>query len=510
MIDPAEKTEDKVVTILIEDKKLSLVTEDTIAREDMDLVVDADKGVLMGRLKLGESSSFMIFAEDPREDFKVMLDTNKYAVFAIHEGEIYRNNLTIKDDTAPDENVKKSNWLAYTPPPMIVPTNYQDSSRWNRWETKYISGIFTGALALDRTNWLAQDAGSEQLHGDLGADEGGEIRALRVAVLGTLNFTNPWIYSFSAASNAFDKGFEEQDLDAIVLYDYRIDVPSSENTTISIGKQKEPISMERLMPMVFEPMQERSAVSDALLPARNVGVVWSGRNSDPYITWAVGAFNDWLDTNQDFDESSSQFVGRFTLVPLVSQDESNLLHLGVGYRHSNGKEGFHYYTEPEMNKLPLFVNTGIYDADRTETLNLELSWRKGPFWLASEYMQSKVKNSDLNDPTFNGYHITASWILTGEMRPYNKRNGTFGNTPVAKTMHQDGIGAWELSARYSTLNLTDGVIDGGDMQIASLGINWWLNPFLGVSMNYRHIESEQDGISGSTDGVVTRILLMLE
>ena len=102
MIDPAEKTEDKVVTILIEDKKLSLVTEDPIARQDMDLVVDADKGVLMGRLKLGESASFMIFAEDPREDFKVMLDTNKYAVFAIHEGEIYRNNFTIKDDTAPD------------------------------------------------------------------------------------------------------------------------------------------------------------------------------------------------------------------------------------------------------------------------------------------------------------------------------------------------------------------------------------------------------------------------
>ena len=77
-------------------------------------------------------------------------------------------------------------------------------------------------------------------------------------------------------------------------------------------------------------------------------------------------------------------------------------------------------------------------------------------------------------------------------------------------MRQDGIGAWEVNGRYSTLNLTDGVIDGGDMQIASLGINWWLNPFFGVSMNYHHIESEQGGISGSTDGVVTRILLMLE
>lgn len=296
----------------------------------------------------------------------------------------------------------------------------------------------------------------------------------------------------------------------MVLYDYRIDVPSSKNTTISIGKQKEPISMDRLMPMVFEPMQERSAISDAMLPARNVGIVWSGRNADTYTTWAVGAFNDWFDTNQDFDDTASQFVGRVTWVPLVSQDESNLLHLGVGYRYSDAKEGFHYATEPEMNKLPLFVDTGIHDADRTETLNFELSLRRGPFWLASEYMQSNVKSRDLGDPSFNGYHITASWVVTGEMRPYNKRNGTFGNVPVAKTMYQDGMGAWEIGARYSTLNLTDGLIDGGNMQIASLGVNWWLTPVFCINMNYRHVESEQDGTSTTTDSVVTRILLMLE
>jgi len=510
MIDPAEKTEDRIVDILIEDKKLSLVTEDTISRENSDLVVDANKGVLIGSLKLGTPSSFMIFAKDPREDFKVMLDTNRHAVFAIHEGEVYRNNLTVMDETAPAEKVDKDNWLAYTPPAMAVPTNYQDTTRWNRWESKYISGIFTGALALDRTFGISQDTASEQLYGDLGEFEGGEIRALRAGVIGTLNFTNPWVYTFFVATNAFDKGFETEDLDTLVLYDYRIDVPSSKNTTISIGKQKEPISMERLMPMVFEPMQERSAASDALLPSRNVGLVWSGRNAETSTTWAVGAFNDWLDTNQDFDEGANQFIGRFTWVPLYSQDESNLLHLGVGYRYSDIKEGFQYSSGPEMNKLPPFVDTGMHDADRTETLNLELSWRKGPFWLASEYMQLNVKNAELDDPSFSGYHITASWIMTGEMRPYRKKNGTFGNAPVAKSMQQDGIGTWEVSARYSALDLTDGTIDGGDMQIASLGINWWLTPVFCVSMNYRHIESELGGISGSTDGVVTRILLMLE
>ncbi len=510
MIDPVDEKQDQIVEILIENKKLTLVTADPIPRQESDLVVDANRGVLMGKLLPGAPPSFMVFAKDPRDDFKVMLDTNKYAVFALYKGEIQRNYLSIKDKEAPDEKVKESGWLAYTPPSMAVPTDYQDSSKWNRWENKYTSGILTAALALDRTSWPSQNAGSESLYGDLDEYEGGEIRALRLGVMGTFNFSNPWIYNFTIATNAFDKGFELEDLDTLVLYDYRIDIPASKNTTISLGKQKEPISMERLMGMVFEPMQERSAVSDAMLPARNVGIVWSGRNAGTYTTWAVGAFNDWLDTNQDLDETASQFVGRFTWVPLVSEDESNLLHLGVGYRYSDAKEGFHYYTEPEMNKYPLFVDTGFHEADRAETVNLELSWRRGPFWLASEYMQSNVKNSELDDPSFNGYHITASWIVTGEMRPYNKTNGTFGNAPVAKTMHQDGFGAWEVGARYSELNLADGFIDGGNMQISSLGVNWWLTPFSCISMNYRHIESEQDGIRGRTDGVVTRILLMLE
>ena len=36
---------------------------------------------------------------------------------------------------------------------------------------------------------------------------------------------------------------------------------------MSIGKQKEPISGERVQSMLFNQMQERSAVSDAMMPS---------------------------------------------------------------------------------------------------------------------------------------------------------------------------------------------------------------------------------------------------
>jgi phosphate-selective porin OprO/OprP len=472
LFDPNEQADDKFVNILVRDGKLDLVTADKISRDEADLVVNAQAGIIVGKLNVGEPTSFIIFSEDPRETFEVMLDTASYATFAVHEGVVVKNQLieTVVDD--PNEEPKKSGWLAYTPPPFAMPTNYRDASKWNQWESEYVNGVFIGAMVIDRANWLTQDDASEQQWGNLNSFDGGEIRGFRVGIIGTLNFNNPWVYTFFAATNAFDKGFETEDLDAFTLFDYRIDIPFYQNSVLSIGKQKEPISMERLTGGTFLPNQERSAASAGLLPSRNVGVVWSGRKPEYFATWAAGAFNDWFDANQDFEDSATQYVGRITWAPLVSEDESNLLHLGVGFRYSDAKEGFRFRSDPEFNKSTDFVDTGFHTAGKTQTYNVELAWRNGPTFLASEYTRAMVSNSNLGDPAFDGYHVTISRILTGEIRTYNKKGGVFTGIPVAKSVYQNGLGAWELYSRYSYLDLEDSLVDGGKMQIGTVGVNW--------------------------------------
>jgi phosphate-selective porin OprO/OprP len=516
LIDPAGKVEDKVVNILISEGKLEVVTEDKISRDEADQVVNANGGFIVGKLEIGKSPSFIIFNEDPRQNFEVMLDTKTYSSFAVHDGIVIKNRLMGVRFDDPDDEPVKSGWLAYTPPPMAIPMNYQDSSKWNRFETKWVSGMFTGAIALDRMNWLSQDAVNEAQFGDLNDYDGGEIRALRFGIFGTINFEKPWVYTIAGATNAFDKGFETENKDNVTLFDWRLDIPFFKNSVMSIGKQKEPISMEKLTGMVFLPWQERSAVADALLPARNVGVVWSGNSPEKYTSWAFGVFNDWFDAGQDFSDSAGQFTGRLTWVPFKTKDESNLLHLGLGYRYSDAKEGFRFKSEPEFNKSPAFVDTAFDNnvarlpADRIETYNLELSWRKGPFWLASEYFHTAVKSPVLEDPVFDGYYVSASWALTGEMRPYNKKNGLFRPVPISRTVYQNGKGAWEIAARYSDINLTDGKVEGGNMQIGSLGLNWWLTPFFSLGVNYRYIWNNQNGLDGTSSGFTTRILLMLD
>jgi phosphate-selective porin OprO/OprP len=232
------------------------------------------------------------------------------------------------------------------------------------------------------------------------------------------------------------------------------------------------------------------------------------------VTWAGGLFNTWLDSDTSFSDSASQVIGRVTWLPFISQDESNLLHLGFGMRYTNAKNGFRYATEPEFNKSPVYVDTSVdgmpFAADSGMLYNLEGSWRKGPYWVAAEYVSNSIDAPPLGDPTFDGYHVTASWILSGEMRQYRKNNGILGPVPVAKSVYQGGWGAWEVGIRYSDLDLTDGLIDGGEMDILSLGLNWWLSPIFNVNMNYRYITLNRFGIEGTSSGIMTRVLLLME
>lgn len=268
--------------------------------------------------------------------------------------------------------------------------------------------------------------------------------------------------------------------------------------------------MERMMSMVFLSQQERSSVSDALLPSRNVGIVLNGTALGQRMAWAGGVFNDWFDAGQSLDESATQLVGRVTGLPVLAEDESYLIHLGFGMRYSDAKEGVRARTEPEFNKSPLFVDTEPLEADSAMTYVLETAWRSGPLWVGGEYVRSDVRAPALGDPSFGGFHVSATWSITGEMRAYQKRGGVMGPMPVSRSVNQGGWGAWELGARWSDLDLSDGPVEGGEMRIFSLGVNWWLSPRFNVNFNYRHIVLDRFGVRGTAHGLNGRVLLILE
>jgi len=48
------------------------------------------------------------------------------------------------------------------------------------------------------------------------------------------------------------------------------------------------------------------------------------------------------------------------------------------------------------------------------------------------------------------------------------------------------------------------------MDILSLGATWWLTRSANVSLNYRYISLDREGLKGNSSGLNARILLMLD
>jgi len=114
------------------------------------------------------------------------------------------------------------------------------------------------------------------------------------------------------------------------------------------------------------------------------------------------------------------------------------------------------------------VSTGAIPATGGNMWGLETAANIRNFYLSSEYLQYEVdRNTTCGtgcvvaaNPTFHGWYVQGSWILTGETKTYqpnatNNEMATFNNPRVITPFSLDGHtwGAWELAARYSDLDL---------------------------------------------------------
>jgi len=511
---PEDETPADLANIRIRDGVLNLVSKDKIDADDASRTLDAGGGYLLGILSVGAPSKFMILDEDPAADVMILLDTDRHVVFAIDDGTVLINQLMdpVPELPTPDEaDTESDQWQAYDPPPFALPNSIR-SEKWNTWKSRWVNGVFISALALDR-QWISQDEGSIAQFTDLADDrERGTIRGWRFGAAGTINFDRPWLYNIAGAWNSFDRGFDttEEDSNEFSFFDFSVDIPVGKAMIVRVGKQKEPVNMDRSMTMVQIASQERYAAADAMFPTRNVGVTLYGTAANERVAWAAGLFNDWLVEGESLGDSATQTVGRITWLPLLSQDESQLVHLGLGIRYTDAKQGLAYGSRPETGNMPRFVDTDEFDAESSTLYNWELGFRRGRLWLMAEYSDNHIDAPDVGNPNFTGYHLSGTWSLTGEMRGYKNNRGVFSGLPVAQSVIQGGKGATELALRYSSIDLTDGLITGGEMDIATLQFNWWLTTSLAVSLNYRRSWTDRFDLEGEMDAFVARVMLILQ
>ena len=288
--------------------------------------------------------------------------------------------------------------------------------------------------------------------------------------------------------------------------------------SMRVGQWKQPFSLEVVSSYRYTTFLERSSMFQTFTPFRHVGVGWQRVNPDQSSTIAWSIFRTG---NDQFGNDISQRGGystaaRWTLLPWYSQNESNLsyLHLGTAvwagspsdsrYRYASIPEGFvgSFGAAPlgsskvsvpaTSNGTPPFVDTGTLDIRQFANFGLEALWVWRACSLQSELMSSSADRIGGSDLTFWGTYLTASWILTGESRPYDRKLGAYDRIVPYRswTKHDGGWGAWEIAFRYSHIDLDNRDIQGGVMDNWTNGLNWYMTPY--VKFQFNHIYSMLD------------------
>ena len=236
--------------------------------------------------------------------------------------------------------------------------------------------------------------------------------------------------------------------------------------------------------------------ASAYVTGRTVGVVNTGT-----VTATPQTFGDQLGV-----------VGRAAFTPLHGSDWR--VNLGVHGSYvihpadasgpgANGAEPISSLTvrlrdTPELRvDGTQFIDTGSINASSADTIGGELAVQKGPFFAQGEYESIHVDRSDgIASPTFSGWYVEGSWLITGERRAYNASTAAFDAPAIAHpfSVKDRTWGAFELALRYSDADLnfnagppgtapTVSAIRGGDQRIWAVGLNWYFNPVFRVMLD---------------------------
>lgn len=295
---------------------------------------------------------------------------------------------------------------------------------------------------------------------------GTEIRRARINVAG--RFEDRWRYraEYDFAGNR------------VSLKDAWLGLSLAQHYSLKAGQFQAPFSLQQMTSSNHITFMER-ALPDVFAPGYKTGFGFTHSGKD------------WSSSGSVFSGSGSRpksgvdagwgVAGRVTYAPVTTNDR--LLHVGasVDYQRPNSDNSVRLRTTPEthVSDTRLLDTDDIFNVKNFRNYGLEAAARLHAFSLQGEYIMSTINRNGAPGLDFNGWYIAGSWFLTGEHRAYSVRKGIFRG--VHPRHH---YGAWELAARYSSLDLADSDIAGGREHNWTLGLNVYPIANVRLMVNY--------------------------
>jgi phosphate-selective porin OprO and OprP len=279
---------------------------------------------------------------------------------------------------------------------------------------------------------------------------------------------------------------------------------------IFIGRTKEGFSLERVMHGYDGWWMERSTMSDATIPLLADGFKWLGYTPKHHFLWNLGYYNDLISQGQSFSSYSSQEVARLVWLPIVSEKQDTVFHLGVNLRYGiPADHQLQLKSRPEAFPAPFFIDTGKFPADSTHSQGYEIYYRKNSLLFGSEYWWMNINSPSTGNPTVSGGDILGTWVITGETRPYNTIGGLFKDISPRKDIFDGGKGAVEVGLRFSNTDLNSKGIQGGKFKRLTPVVNWYLSDNIRLEFNYGYGWLDRFDLKGATQFFQSRVQFQL-
>jgi phosphate-selective porin OprO/OprP len=274
---------------------------------------------------------------------------------------------------------------------------------------------------------------------------------------------------------------------------------------LTVGHFKEPFSLEEQTSSRFTTFMERG-LPNAFVPGRSIGAMANTHGDN----WTVAAGLFGLGVGDDVDGEGDEgwaATARATYAPI--QEKTKLLHFGASGRFYDPADGLvRFRARPESHVTnSRLVDTGnlispaptpanVSDVADVVTYGIDTAGIWGPVSVQGEYIHNFVQRSGAatfpGNPgvDFNGWYAFASLFLTGESRNYSK--GHFGRITPKSNVLDGGWGAWEIAGRFSSIDLTDANVLGGQQRDTTFALNWYPTSHVRVMANYIMVNTDND------------------
>jgi len=378
----------------------------------------------------------------------------------------------------------------------------------------------SGRIQFDMANFSQDAASIDQFKNDKNAVG---FRRARIALLGEAFDVTNYIIEVDFAHQGVDWEFDKKDQNVGFkdVYMQVRELPLVGN--VRVGHFKECFGLEQILSDNYTTFMERSINDEGLfVPGRNNGIMAFNWTENERATWAIGAFTNHTGFDQpprfQIDHWGLDMAMRGTFLPWYDEASGGrgLLHTGAGYVYRSAPDHWQPFgARPEAAFAHNVVDLDFFDVSNTQVANVEAALVYGPLSLQSELFAMSVNRLDGVTNNFYGCYAYASYFLTGEHRPYNRKMGTFDRVRPFENFFrvrtgdgdvQTGWGAWEVAYRFSYIDMLDSLtatanVDGRAAIAAdhTLGVNWYLNPYARIMFNYIHSLTTTSKFDGSVN-----------